>query len=283
MSLPTPAELVARAGELASLPGSWQNVDAVVARPTASSQQIADAISADPALSVRMLRLANSPLFGLSQRVERLSQAVHLVGTRQIRDLCLASTVLDCFAGVPAARATMPGLAMHSLVTGLVARAIAGRRRETNVERFFVAGLLHDIGLLLMLMQVPAEEGKALEKAMTGIPLEVAEHGVLGYDHALVGGLLVERWRLPASLSEPVSCHHTPYSAKAYPIETAVIHVASLGADLMGLGAEGQASTPLDPKAWELLGVQATDLPMMFEEVDRQVSDLAGILLEPPT
>lgn len=279
MSVPTPADLVLRAGELASLPGTWQNVDAVLARPTASSQQIADAISADPALSVRMLRLANSPLFGLSSRVERLSQAVHLVGTRQVRDLCLASTVLDCFAGVPAARASMPGLARHSLATGLVARAIAGRRREANVERFFVAGLLHDVGLLILLMQLPTEAGQALEKAEAGIPLGVCEQAVLGYDHAAVGGLLVERWRLPASLAEPVRCHHAPQSATAYPLESAVIHVAELGANLLGINAEGPVSTPLDPRAWEMLGIQVTDLPSVIEEVDRQIEDLAGILL----
>lgn len=277
--LPTPTDLVARAGELASLPGSWQHVDTVISRTTASSQQIADAISADPALSVRMLRLANSPLFGLSQRVERLSQAVHLVGTRQVRDLCLASTVLDCFAGVPSASASMPGLALHSLTTGLIARAIAGRRRETNVERFFVAGLLHDIGLLLLLIQLPGEEGSALTKAATGIPLEVAEQSILGYNHAAVGALLVERWRLPPALSEPVGCHHTPYAATAYPIETAVIHVAGLTADLMGRGAEGPVSTPLDARAWELLGIPATELPAICEDVDRQIEDLADILL----
>lgn len=280
MSLPTPADLVARAGELASLPGTWQNVDAVLSKPTASSQQISEAISADPALSVRMLRLANSPLFGLSQRVERLSQAVHLVGTRQVRDLCLASTVLDCFAGVPATRATMPDLAKHSLATGLFARAIAGRRRETNVERFFVAGLLHDVGLLLLLMQLPTDEGIALGKAAAGIPLEIAEQDELGYDHAAVGGLLVERWRLPASLSEPVRCHHAPCASTAYPIESAVIHVASLGVDLLGISAEGPVSTPLDPKAWELIGLQASDLPVMIEEVDRQIEALAGIMLQ---
>lgn len=279
MTIPTPAELVTKAGELASLPGTWQTVDAVLANQSVSTQQIADAISVDQALTVRLLRLANSPLFGLSQRVERLSQAVHLVGTRQVRDLCLAATILDRFDGVPAVRASMPGLSMHSLAAGLISRAIASRRREANVERFFVAGLLHDVGLMVLLLQLPVEEGQALAKAGTGVPLEIAEKGVLGYDHAEVGALLVERWRLPGALVEPVGCHHTPYAATAHKVETAAVHVAGLAADLLGIGTEGPVSTPLDPRAWEILGIQASDLPAMLDEVDRQLGVVADILI----
>ncbi len=279
MSLPTIDSLVAGAGELASLPDSWMRVDAVLAHPASTSAQIADAIASDPGLSVRLLRMANSPLFGVSQRVERLSQAVHLIGTRQLRELALAASVIDLLAG-DGRSDRMHAYLRRSTAAALFARALASRRREPNIERFFVAGLLHDIGSFILELADPALAAADLKTARaSGEPVERVERAARGFDHAGLGAALIERWRLPASLSEPVAWHHEPSGAPTHRIEAAVVHLASVAVDLLGLGAAGLVCTPLDPRAWEVSGLAPAELAPITAEMDASLTPMLSILL----
>ena len=255
---PTIESILASAGELSALPDSWQRIDGVIARSSATTLQIAEAIALDPALSARLLRMANSPMFGLNQRVERLSQAVHLIGTRQLRELALAATVIDLVSGGPGRRERIEAFLRHSIATGLCARAIASHRREANIERFFVAGLLHDLGLFTFEMAEPELAAELQATARTqSEPLERTETAQLGFDHAAIGGALLNRWSLPASLSEPVAWHHLPAGAPTHRVEAAVVHLASICIELLGLGGTYGVSTPLDLQAWELIGLDA--------------------------
>jgi HD-like signal output (HDOD) protein len=279
MSYPTLEQVVAESGELAALPNSWQRIDAVLAHSTSTTSQIAEALAIDPALSARLLRMANSPMFGLSQRVDGLSQAVHLIGTRQLRELALAATVVDLIASGSGRRERIQAFMRHSTATGLYARGLASRRREVNVERFFVAGLLHDIGMYALELVSPdgANECQRVSTAKT-IPIERAEQLVLGYDHGAIGGAILTRWKLPTSLSEPVSWHHQPSAAPTHRVETAVIHLATLAIDLLGIGAEGAIGTPLDLRAWELLGIDPSELAPLASDTEESLGPMLEIL-----
>ncbi len=276
---PTIDAILASAGELSALPDSWQRIDAVVARSTSSTAQIAEALALDPGLSARLLRMANSPMYGLNQRVERLSQAVHLIGTRQLRELALAATVIDLVTGGPGRRDRVESFLRHSTATGLCARAIASHRREANIERFFVAGLLHDIGLFTFELAEPQLAGELLAAAVArSEPLERAESAHLGFDHAAVGGALLQRWNLPASLSEPVAWHHQPVAAPTCRVEAAVVHIASIAIELLGFGAEHGVSTPLDGQAWELVGLDTQALTAAANEAEAMLAETLGVL-----
>lgn len=279
MATPTLDQIIAGAGELSALPDSWQRLDAVLARSAATTTQIAETLASDPMLSARLLKMANSPMFGLAQRVEKLSQAVHLIGTRQLRELALAATVVDLVAGGGGRRERIAAFLRHSTATGLFGRAIASRRREANIERFFVAGLLHDMGSYALELAAPeiAEETHRTALAK-GLPIERAEHAALGFDHAAIGGAILERWRLPASLTEPVAWHHQPSGAPTQRIEAAVIHLASLAISLLGVGGEGGVGTPLDLRAWELLGLAPDEIAPMAAETEAALDPMLGIL-----
>lgn len=271
--------VLASAGELSALPDSWQRIDAVVARSTASTQQIAEAIALDPGLSARLLRMANSPMFGLKQRVERLSQAVHLIGTRQLRELALAATVIDLLSGGPGRKERLDAFLRHSTATGLCARAIASHRREANIERFFVAGLLHDLGLFVFEIAEPALAVELQTAARTrSEPLERVEAARLGFDHAAIGGELLKRWSLPASLVEPVAWHHQPSSAPTQRVEASVVHLASVAIELLGLGGEFGTSTPMDLQAWDLIGLDAPAMIKATGEAEAMLAETLGIL-----
>lgn len=279
MPAPTISGIVAAAGELSALPGSWQRLDAVLARESASSAQIAEVLATDPLLSARLLRLANSPLFGLAQRVERLSQAVHLIGTRQLRELALAATVVDLVAGAAGRRERVAAFLRHSVASGLLARSFAACRREGNVERFFVAGLLHDIGAFALEL-ADTDGAAALRRTALAraCPIEAAEREALGFDHAAVGSALLAGWRLPDALVEAVAWHHQPERAPIHRLEAAVTHVAATTADLLGLINDGLVVTPLDPRAWELLGLEPGDLPGICREAEDRLGGMLDAL-----
>lgn len=279
MPAPTLDQIVAGAGELSALPDSWHRIDAVLAHAAATTSQIADALTSDPGLSARLLRIANSPMFGLAQRVEKLSQAVHLIGTRQLRELALAATVVDLVAGGSGRKERIDAFLRHSTATGLYARAVASRRREANVERFFVAGLLHDLGgyALELAATDSAVEARRLASAKA-LPIERAEQALLGFDHAAVGGAILTRWRLPPSLVEPVAWHHQPSDAPTQRIEAATIHLASLATSVLAIGGDGGVATPLDLRAWELLGITPDELSPMATETEASLGPMLGIL-----
>lgn len=265
---PTIATLVNAAGELSSLPDSWQRIDAVLAVPTASTQLIADAIATDPGLSARLLRLANSPIFGFAQTVDRLSLAVHLVGTRQMRDLALASTVIDLLLAGSGRRDRLDAFLRRSTATGLCARGMAARRREANVERFFVLGLLHDLGSFVLEMADPVATAEVQAEVQTRcLPVELVERERYGFDHAAVGAALLERWRLPPALIDATAYHHHPMGAVRGRMDAAVVHVAMIAVDLTTLAESGAPVTPLSIPAWDQLGLDLPTLAALCNEV----------------
>lgn len=256
---------------VASLPGIYLRLSAVVSDPRSSAEDVGHVIAEDPGLTARLLRLVNSAMYGFPSKIETVSHAISIVGTTQLQDLALATSVIRLFASMPESLVTMESFWRHSVACGVTARAIASRRREANVERYFVAGLLHDIGRPIMYMQIPAEARQAVLRAReTGEPLFRVEYALLGFDHAHVGHALLDLWKLPASLRESVANHHFPDRSRRFPTETAVVHVADLIANSLGLGSSGESGTPpLDAHAWDLLGLPATSIDDLLEEAER--------------
>ncbi len=226
----TAAELVRGTVELVSLPEALVRLNVLVEDPRSTVEQIARVIETDSALTARLLRIVNSPFYGLPSRVETVRQAVSLVGMREIRDLAVATAVARVFEGIPPELMDMERFWRHSLLTGLVARELARHRRDGAAESRFVAGLLHDVGKLLLARQIPELARHALARATyEQIPLPEAEREALGFDHAEVGGALLEAWRLPEPLVVAARWHHAPELAPELWREDALVtHVANV-------------------------------------------------------
>jgi len=278
---PSPEELVRGAIRIPSLPQIYMRLTEVLNNPRASTVQIAEVISRDSGLTARLLRLVNSAFYCFPSKVESISHAVLLVGTEQIRDLALATSILRVFEGISEDLVDMKSFWLHSVATGVTARLLAAHRRETNGERFFVAGVLHDIGRLLMYKKLPDRAREALLRTrQTGEPLLEVEREVFGFDHATAGGVLLHAWELPASLTEMVRCHHTPEDAEQYPVETVVVHLADVIVTALGLGHSGDEAVPrLSPIAWERLGLPSSILGTVAEQAERQVDEVRHSVL----
>jgi HD-like signal output (HDOD) protein len=275
----SPQSLVADARPLVSLPAVYARLSMTLANPRSSAGAIADIISEDAGLAARLLRLVNSSFYGFGARVDTVSRAVVLVGTRQISELALATSVLRMFEGIPARYVDMKALWLHGVATGVAARVIGMRRGDANVERLFVAGVLHDVGRLLIYRAVPDVAREILRSEREDTLLTEIEQEMLGFDHADVGGALLQAWNLPERLEDAVAFHHRPTADRRSPVESATIHLADIVAHTIGAGTSGERLVPpLDPAAWSLLELPVSALASIVEQTRRQL-DGAGALV----
>lgn len=276
-----PRELLEGCVEVASLPMIFFRINEAINSPRASVADISKIISEDPGLTARLLRIVNSPLYNFPGKIETISRAVVIVGTQQLRDLALATSVTKLFKGIPPDLVSMESYWQHSVACGLAARILATYRGETNVERFFVAGILHDIGRLLIYTKVEDLAREALGRCNSeGELLYVAEQKVIGFDHAAIGRVLIRAWRLPSSLEEVVAFHHDPRRASRFPVEAGIVHVADILAHVTGLGSSGEPFVPpLDGEAWERVAVSTSVLSPTLDQLERQFSDVMHTIL----
>ncbi|MEQ9400728.1 MAG: HDOD domain-containing protein [Longimicrobiales bacterium] len=266
-------ELVRNAGSVGSPPLIYQRLVEVINHPRSAAGDIAGVIAEDQGLTTRLLKVVNSAFFSLPWRVDTVSAAVRVVGTRQIRDLAVATAVLRLFDDVPAELVDMESFWHHSLACGVTARVLASHRGEDNIERYFVAGLLHDVGRLILFTGAGAEMTAAMERARTeGCALFLAEREEAGVDHAVVGGALMDQWSFPPALREAVRYHHEPRRASQFPVETAAVHVADVVATAMAWGRSGETRVPpLDKDAWDTVGLDVDLAPMILDDAGRQM------------
>ncbi|MEO5378772.1 MAG: HDOD domain-containing protein [Magnetococcus sp. DMHC-6] len=260
---------------LPSLPMMYHRLCQAIENPRCSVDHICQIITEDPGLTARLLKIANSTLYHPPFPVLTVSRAVALIGTRQIKNLVMATYVIDAFSGVPDTQLNMKSFWQHSLACGLAARVIAIARREVHIEQFYLTGLLHDLGLLTLFTHLPKESADILTQCQTNkAPLYALEKEVLGFNHAELGGKLLQQWQLPKEICLPIQFHHTPDQTPDYQLETAIIHVADLMALSMRLGSTGERHLPpLSTTAFEKIGLPVSTIPNLLERVFSQFQD----------
>ena len=279
----TPEALLKGLVEVSSLPFIYIKINEAVNNPLSSIQDINEIISGDPGLTSRLLRLVNSAFYGFRSKVDTVSRALMMVGTQQIRDLALATSVMSLFKGIPGHLVSMESLWRHSVACGLAAGMLAKvRQSEANGERFFTAGIIHDIGRLLIYKKLPETAKEMLLRCKDSKePLYLVEKEVLGFDHSELGRALAQSWNLPPNLEEVLAYHHVPWEAKQYPGETCVVHIADYIAHALQLGDSGEwYLPPLDERAWKLGGIPASVLSSTSDRLKQEFEDVIHSLWE---
>lgn len=198
----------------------------------ASLDEIAGVISRDQGLTTRILTLANSAFYGLQSQVTSISRAVNVLGLKEVRNLVLALGVNALIAkhGVPTEFDIRLHWA-HQLRVAAAAQYLAKNLPQTespapDPSMLFTAGLLHDIGKVIVAMHSP-EDWQAIRSAMAdGTPANQAEDAHWGLEHGLIGGMVLNQWNLPQQLSEPVNWHHSPDICEDFPCEARLLGLA---------------------------------------------------------
>jgi putative nucleotidyltransferase with HDIG domain len=220
---------------LISLPEVVLRLNQMVNADHSTAAEIAKVINQDPGLTTRLLKIANSPMYGTSRQVDTVVRAVTMLGNKQIRDLAFSTVASKLFKGMLNEVISVADFWRHSLYCGLLARTLAQASKIANPDTLFTAGLLHDIGQLIIFHRMPEQAHQIILLTVQGdanIDMVHAEQEIIGFDHTEVGAQLARNWHLPDVLCECIAYHHNPAQAIHFPNEVAVVHIANVIASL---------------------------------------------------
>jgi len=256
--------LITEVDKLVSLPDIYYRLEEAIIDPGSTTDKIAELLRSDPDLCARMLRMANSAFYSFPTKIETIERAVSTIGLRQIRELVLVTSVVKAFEGIPPGSVNMTTFWEHSVAVGIMSSELGTQVRIPNADGFYIPGLLHDIGRLVMYLKLPGLMSDLLQQRQaSGQALYLLERNILDYSHAEIGGRLLEFWKLPQSIWEPVATHHEPHKGGEYSLAACAIHIADAWVNTNQLGSSGSGfELSTSPEALERIGVDA-------KEVDR--------------
>lgn len=280
----TAEELVNGVVNLISLPEIYIRVSQVLEDPNHNAKQLGDIISHDPALTARILRIVNSAYYSLAVKIELVSRAVSVVGEDDLRNLILATSAVETFKRIPNELLDIDLFWRHSVHTGIVSRLLSRHCNILHGERLFIAGMLHDIGKLVLYYKEPKlSQEVLLEAAENDGILYTAEKEVIGFTHADVGGALIKAWKLADTLRDVVTYHHTPLKAKNYPMETAIVHISncvvnSIGPDTIVDQHMLDENPSFVPETLKITGLDLNILPEVMDKAWEQAAEVLDII-----
>ncbi|GAB4175811.1 MAG: HDOD domain-containing protein [Calditrichia bacterium] len=223
--------------KLSTLPVIAAKVVSMVENPKTTASELGKVISTDQALTSRILRLANSAYYGFPRKISTLTLAIVVLGFSTLKDLVLSISILGNFKTDKEHELFDPALFWeHGFTVAIASKIIAEDMRMSAKGEAFVAGLLHDIGSLVLFEYFHDEFNKIVETAKTEkLNILEAEKKVLGINHATIGGWLAESWHLPETLYQTIAYHHNPLNVrkKAQQNLAAVVYLADLMAAMV--------------------------------------------------
>lgn len=249
---------------LPTIPETIKQISEIIGKPNISLNEISDFIANDPALTTKILKMINSAVYGFPGRISLVSHATVLLGLNVIKGLLIGVSVSEFM------EEAMSGLWNHSLACALTARILAQKKKINEPEEVYAAGLLHDIGKVILIQSYRDEyetiTNRAKDRRTTVIE---EEKNCFPVNHGTVGGWLAEKWHFPIRLSEVIKNHHDPIRSKNAPVETAIVHLSDILVRARGIGFPGDYSIPMiDPRAYELLDFSESAIKETLEEME---------------
>ncbi|MBB3220750.1 HDOD domain-containing protein [Pseudoduganella umbonata] len=240
---------------------------------------LARKVAQDQALTAKTLRLANSPLYGLQVRITTIQQAITYLGFQTARNLITAAALTGCFPEHRCAGFSHAAFWRHSIATAICAKTLA-RHLRFNQDYAFTAGLLHDVGRLVLVSGFPDHYARVIAwRSAHDTPWLDAERAVLGIDHVDAGLALAEHWNFSETMRRAIGHHHAPELPGAGFLAT-IIHVADAMAHALDLaGVADELVPPLSAVAWQAVGLDEETCLRVCEETETQFDAMASVLL----
>lgn len=255
--------------ELSSLPQTLSEVIRVTKDESSSTRDLADIIMRDPGLTAKVLRVVNSPFYSARREISTVSQAVMTIGTRAVSALALSTSIYD-LTGKWESTIDRVSFWHHSLEVAVAARLIAKQARYPFPEEAFVAGMLHDIGLLVMEKSFPEKFSRLWNQASCGKKLYELEEQTWGTNHAKVGQFLLEQWHLPEVLTEAVGHHHLEFVPSSDDPEMRLTQIVTLANAISKFRVHKQSGSPtLTAETKKLLCMHLNLTPGGLKELEQ--------------
>jgi HD-like signal output (HDOD) protein len=264
---------------LPEIPSIVFELNEVIANPLSSAEDIAQVVNRSPSLTALLLKIVNSPFYGFPSKIDKISLAVTLIGTREISGLALGISLVSLFNNIPKELLSMYSFLRHSLACGVLSRILAAHKSLPQTEQLFVSGLLHDLGRLILYSYFPRESHNLLSRARSSDTLLYQqENDYLGCNHTHLIKHLLQEWKLPMMLENNVFFHHNPCEAQQ-PVPATLVHLADIITNGLGIGTSGERFVPpLDHTAWENLGLSPTCFDLVTKQAIHQFFALESIL-----
>ncbi len=262
--------------ELFSLPDVHFQLTKMLDDSRYTNEDFAQVISKDPALSVRLLKVVNSSYYPFSSRIDTISRAVSVVGTEDLRNLVLATSTVNTFDNIPDGLVDMTSFWLRSVNCAVIAKILAIKCSVLHSERLFIAGLLHDLGSLILYFQFPVESKLILEKAKYDRHRVIElENQLIGFSHINVGAELLRNWELPDSLYESVRYYRHPDRAKHYKLDAYILNLATILTDFFTeTGRIQDAYSKIPEATLTMLNIKKQDIEQILEQSREEFSQV---------
>jgi putative nucleotidyltransferase with HDIG domain len=255
---------IERLRQVPTLPRLVERVVAALDDSEIDLARVGELIEVDQALTAQILRLANSAFYGAQGRTTHVAPALILLGTTVTRSLVLTSAVFDRHS------VGLRGFWEHSIGCAVAAGALAKVTGRVPPEEASAAGLLHDLGKVILYRELPDDFADILARAKdTGRSFRAIELERLGVDHAEIASWLTSRWHFPPELAEPIAFHHHPSRAWRAADHAAIVHLADVLVRAVGFGDGGDPLVPeIDASAWNRFDLTPQKLDLVLEQFD---------------
>ncbi len=264
-----PEAIAKSVNNLYSLPAVVMRINELLANPNSSSLDFERIIINDPGLTLKVLKFVNSAYFGYPQKIDTLSQAITLIGLEELRNLVLATSITAVFRGIPEEYIDMQSFWFHSITCGVLSRTLAKKCKIPKLETFFIMGLLHCIGKLVLISQFP-EQYLPIVKAVENDEITVleTEYNIFGFSHPLLTAELLKYWQIPVRIWQVILYQYKPLDALEYQQDACILHVAAIIASAI------EPYAKVDPNI-QMVQQILNDSPILLLNLDEQeIQDL---------
>jgi putative nucleotidyltransferase with HDIG domain len=279
MSALTLDQVVQSVQDLPSMPAVVMELLSNIEQDDIDISVLAKKVSYDQSLTARTLRLANSSSYGLQVKVTTIQQAITYLGFQTTRNLITAAAMTGCFPSGRCPGFNDKAFWRHSIATAVCARALA-RRMRFNQDVAFTAGLLHDIGRLVLVTAAPQAYGEVIGwRTREDAEWQDAERTVLGVDHVEAGAALAGHWNFSDTMRQAIAYHHAPDTPGAGFL-AAIVHVANAIVHSLDIAGEDDERVPsIASIAWDAMGLNEEAYLHLFRETEVQFTEMSAVLM----
>jgi HD-like signal output (HDOD) protein len=264
-----------------TLPTIYTKLVSLISNPRSTVQDIADVILQDQATTIKLLRVVNSPIYGIQGKVTNVSKAIFFIGFNEVKNIVLSLSIMDLFNKVDDKGSNfLVGLWKHSVAVGVITRILGSKLGINNTEDYFVSGIIHDIGTLFYLHSYRNVYSEMIQKHIdTGENMEDIERQTFGMTRHVIGELIADKWKLPANLKNVIRYHHIGSIEGKTDALVSCIHLSNIISILFNYYYLPDSLIPTPNfQIWTNLNFEKNVLQSLFPVITDSISNSFSIL-----
>lgn len=268
--------------EFPTLPTIYSNLLECIANPRSTVNDVAEIISKDQSAVLKVLKTVNSPLYGISKKVETIKDAVFHLGFNEIKNLVIALSVISTFSNIkPSRNFSLIEFWKHSVAVGVISKLVGVACGEKNTENYFLAGVIHDVGKLFFVQYFHEKYDEVIEIAnKKNIDLKIAELSYFGVNHADIGEKISAKWQLPEVFQSVIKHYSDLETTNGNSVITAAVSLADFISDLLGIGLKNNRNIfRPNPRIWEILNLKKGAILELYPKIIENYNQSVQILI----